>query len=173
MTLIHRFNSNEEHAQFLSTQHHLRMSIASLILISDLIYFMFAAQGNAVWYNGLCPSLKEAQQVLRRMRTDPDLTQDIIFREYGPIFVFACLVISAAIVLRTGVISSMAEMSLSKVVLVGSCFALVVFFAMALVRTAIWSIASGIGMFVDMNLEEDKDRSFQLTETGVLLGGFF
>eukprot|EP00919_Chromeraceae_sp_WS-2016_P037933 GHVR01090615.1.p1 GENE.GHVR01090615.1~~GHVR01090615.1.p1 ORF type:complete len:156 (+),score=10.57 GHVR01090615.1:61-528(+) len=155
MTLIHRFNASEEHARFLSTAQNDQ------------------PRGNAVWYNGLCPSLEEVQQVLRRMRTDPDLSQEKIFWDYAPIFIFGCFIMGLAITLRKGVIPSPAGRSSNALVLAGVILAFIIFFAFALVRTVIWSIANGIGMFVEMNFDEAKDGTFQLSERSVLLGGLF
>ncbi|KIK93559.1 hypothetical protein PAXRUDRAFT_12576 [Paxillus rubicundulus Ve08.2h10] len=149
MPLIHRFNGSDEHAQMLTTSH---------------------ARRDTGWPGALYPTIQDLQAVFRRLRTDPELTQENVFRYYAPIFVFVCLLGACAVSLRLGI----APMRESQLALAAGLLILGALVSL-LFRSVIWAVAFAVQVFVEMDWNKrDKDESImQLNSRSVLFGGMF
>ncbi|KAF9228963.1 hypothetical protein BS17DRAFT_772821 [Gyrodon lividus] len=159
MPLIHRFNGSDEHAQMLATSRTRR------------------GLGCAGWYDGLRSSMEELQAVLRRIRSDPELNQDSVFRYYAPVFIFVCLFGACAVSLRLGMMPSPYTGLRSQLALTGGLLILGILVLLLIFRTIIWGIAFAVQVFVETKWnkkEKEKRESIaQLNTRNVLFGGIF
>ncbi|KII89466.1 hypothetical protein PLICRDRAFT_41126 [Plicaturopsis crispa FD-325 SS-3] len=185
MTLIHRYAVASEYADMLSTTpdkaSSSRKQRRSSWMTSDM-----SVQTEA-WQNALCPSARELQAVLARMRADPDLSQARVFAYLAPLLVFTTLVVLALIVLHV----PKAQLATIRILehpmanvkqLAGAIGAVVLGITggVVVLRVVIWALSKAVGAFTEMTLKEvegkrDEDAqevTLALTSTDVL-GGIF
>ncbi|KIJ06514.1 hypothetical protein PAXINDRAFT_20298 [Paxillus involutus ATCC 200175] len=182
MPLIHRFNGSDEHAQMLTTSH-TRMgesSVHSLILRRTLILTPVLTRFtrsllDTGWPDALYPTIQDLQAVFRRLRTDPELTQDSVFRFYAPIFIFVCLFGACAVSLRLGMTPTPFSKLESQLALAAGLLIVGVLALLLLFRTVIWAVAFAVQVFVETDWKKrDKDESImQLNSRSILFGGMF
>lgn len=129
-------------------------------------------------------SVRKVQAVLRRMRTDPDMSQGALFAYYAPVFVFACLMTAYAVCLRLHVVVPSSSMSLStnphprgyrgwEIALLGTLLALVVGVLLILFRILIWAGTCAVRVFVDTDWEDADARLVRFGSGNLLFNGFF
>ncbi|KIJ12569.1 hypothetical protein PAXINDRAFT_156896 [Paxillus involutus ATCC 200175] len=154
MPLIHRFNGSDEHAQMLTTSH-TRMDTG--------------------WPDALYPTIQDLQAVFRRLRTDPELTQDSVFRFYAPIFIFVCLFGACAVSLRLGMTPMPFSKLESQLAFAAGLLILGVLALLLLFRTVIWAVAFAVQVFVETDWKKrGKEESImQLNSRSILFGGMF
>ena len=107
--LIQHYNTVAEHSAFMSTEPrsdqpnpHRRHQQVSLASTSPRSRSPRAAlrDGASEWYDAIAPPLEDVQAFLRRMRADPDLTQDRVFAHLWPAVVLCALLAVVLVAVR-------------------------------------------------------------------------
>ncbi|KAH7890121.1 hypothetical protein F5I97DRAFT_640604 [Phlebopus sp. FC_14] len=127
--------------------------------------------------------IQNIQILLRRLRADPELSQETLFQHYAPAFIFACVLLGGAAALKLGVVASMSGPVLERgggsgvavaTVLVLVLVSVLVFALLVLLRVIIWAIACAVDVFVETEWEErEEERDMQLDTRSLLFGGIF
>lgn len=111
---------------------------------------------------------------MRRIRTDPDLSQESIFLYYAPVYIFACLFGACALSLRLGIMPNPRGRSHAELALAGGVLVLAIFVLLVLLRVVIWGIAFAVDVFVKTDWKATAEkRSTEWHSRSVLFGGAF